>query len=153
MNIPKAIIAGVIAGGIGAFLWAGISYGTGYEIGWLAWGIGAVVGVAVLQGGGAEPSPLGGLVAVVITLVSICGGKYMAVEWTVSDFLSEDSELMASIGTDEHLTSLLADEVIEDRMANGKPVKWPAGSSLESADHQLPANLASDKVAGVARSR
>jgi hypothetical protein len=46
-NLGKAIIFGVIAGLAGAILWALISYYTGYQIGYMAIGIGALVGFTV----------------------------------------------------------------------------------------------------------
>jgi hypothetical protein len=47
-----AIVAGCVAAFIGAVVWAGISYTTGYRIGWMAVGIGFLVGFAVRFGRG-----------------------------------------------------------------------------------------------------
>jgi hypothetical protein len=51
-NLILAIVAGCAAAFIGAVVWAGISYATGYQIGWMAVGIGFLVGFAVRFGRG-----------------------------------------------------------------------------------------------------
>lgn len=50
-SIPVAIIAGLAASIVGALIWAVASYVTGYKIGWVAVGIGFLVGIAVRFGG------------------------------------------------------------------------------------------------------
>ncbi len=46
-NLPLALIGGVVAAFVGAGLWAGVTVATEYQIGWMAIGIGALVGVSV----------------------------------------------------------------------------------------------------------
>lgn len=46
-NIVLAVVGGIIAAAIGAAIWAGVTVATGYQIGWMAVGVGFVVGVAV----------------------------------------------------------------------------------------------------------
>ena len=50
-SLPQGIIFGVAAAVIGAFLWAGITVATGYQIGYMAVAIGFIVGYAVRIGG------------------------------------------------------------------------------------------------------
>lgn len=50
-NLPMGLLAGLVAAGVGAALWAGVTVLTGYQIGWMAVGIGAMVGVAVRTAG------------------------------------------------------------------------------------------------------
>jgi hypothetical protein len=50
-NLPMGIVAGLVASLIGAGVWAGITVGTGYQIGWIAVGVGFLVGIAVRQFG------------------------------------------------------------------------------------------------------
>ena len=38
------VLAGVLVGILAAVVWVVIVYTTGYEIGWVAWGVGAVIG-------------------------------------------------------------------------------------------------------------
>jgi hypothetical protein len=69
----KGIFAGIIAGIAGALVWAIVAYFTGFEIGWLAWGVGALVGAAVAWG--SEGTQTTGVVAVIITVIAIIAGK------------------------------------------------------------------------------
>ena len=46
-NIPLAILGGFISCLVGASLWAGITVYSGYQIGWMAVGVGFLVGVSV----------------------------------------------------------------------------------------------------------
>ena len=80
--------------GLGAAVVAGVCWGlivkwTGYEIGFAAWGIGLVVGTAVAfgaQGQRGMPFPA---VAVVLALVGILLGKYLAFVWIGQDTLGK----------------------------------------------------------------
>src|SRR2546421_9964443 len=46
-NLPMGFMAGLVAAAIGAGLWALISIITGFQIGWMAVGVGFLVGWAV----------------------------------------------------------------------------------------------------------
>lgn len=50
-NLGAGLVAGVIAAAAGAGLWAAITVMTGYQIGWMAIGVGFLVGWAVRQFG------------------------------------------------------------------------------------------------------
>lgn len=50
-NFNFAIIAGLIASIIGALIWAVVTVSTGYQIGFMALGVGALVGIAVRVAG------------------------------------------------------------------------------------------------------
>lgn len=45
--LAGAIIAGLVGALVGGGLWAGIVLVTNYEVGWVAWGVGALVGIAM----------------------------------------------------------------------------------------------------------
>jgi phosphate/sulfate permease len=88
------LVTGGIAGLLGAAIWASISYFFNYEIGWIAWGIGAMVGGGVVMGGGKGNGAA--LIACLITVLSICGGKIAGIHFAIqSSDLS--SEIEASI--------------------------------------------------------
>jgi len=53
-NIPLAIAAGAFAAIIGASIWAAITVATGFQIGWIAVGVGILVGFAVRIAGKGE---------------------------------------------------------------------------------------------------
>ena len=51
-NLPKAVLFGVLACIAGAVAWALISISTGYQMGYMAIGVGFLVGFAMRQGNG-----------------------------------------------------------------------------------------------------
>jgi len=88
MNLAKGMVAGLIAAIIGSLLWAAIAFYANFEIGYLAWGIGLGVGFAVAfasTGGG----PVAGVMAVVLTTLSILGGKYLSIQWSIADAIKK----------------------------------------------------------------
>ena len=50
-NLPMGFMAGLVAAAIGAGLWALVTIITGFQIGWMAVGVGFLVGWAVRVGG------------------------------------------------------------------------------------------------------
>ncbi len=65
-SLGLGIAAGAVAAAVGAALWATISYLTEYQIGWMAIGVGFLVGIAVRyfgKGTGAAFGVLGGALA------------------------------------------------------------------------------------------
>lgn len=79
-NLPAAVLAGVAAAAIGAIAWAAITVATGYQIGFMAIGVGLVVGYAVrVAGKGIDPiygvigAGLAALGCAVGNLLAVCG--------------------------------------------------------------------------------
>jgi len=104
MNLG-GIIAGAIAGIIGAVVWAAIAFYGDLEIGWIAWGIGAAIGFAmsaVSKSGG----PGAAAFAVLITVASLVGGKYLAVQMAVS-----------KVGEELGLPTDVSDELAGEKLA------------------------------------
>lgn len=134
----KDVVFGLIGGVVGAVVWAGVAYVSEYEIGWIAWGIGALVGYCVAVGNRdrLRSSTAAGVVAVVITALSIAGGKYAAVEL----LMPSDEELIAmftaSFEEEEYVISYMADEVADEFEAEGRPVAWPEGVGRANAATQ-----------------
>lgn len=148
MNLVKGLIAGLVAGLVGAGIWAGISYGTGYEIGWLAWGIGAIVGLAVAWASDAGPVP--GLLAVVISVLSIAAGKYAAVHFVfereLGDRESFVSERLPDVRSEELIISYVADEVVAEHQADGETIDWPNDVEVPEQESDYPPEIWSDAV-------
>lgn len=136
MGTPMGIAAGLLAGLIGAAAWAAIAFYANLEIGYLAWGIGGLVGFAVASGAGKTGPVLGGI-AVLITIASICGGKFAVVETEIQSSLTEvyaDFEQQLAEGfTDEVLVSFLADGIVTQEESAGKSIDWPKGVDLSEA--------------------
>ncbi len=77
-NLAFGIVGGAIAAAIGAALWAVISALTGYQIGWMAVGVGFLVGYAVrICGKGIDKSF--GVAGAVLSLLGCVTGNLLAV--------------------------------------------------------------------------
>jgi hypothetical protein len=82
-----AAIAGLGAALMGGIAWGLIVKWTDYEIAFAAWGIGFVVGTAVVFGAQGKRGTRFQLLAVALALVGILLGKYLAFVWVGQDAL------------------------------------------------------------------
>lgn len=125
MNLIGGIVAGAIAGILGAALWAAIAYYGNIEIGWIAWGIGALVGFAVTlgsKGGGVAPAAI----AVLITVVSLCGGKYLAVYSSVNQMDALGAFDAIEITGEDYVATVVGEEVVR-KIAAGEAIAFRNG--------------------------
>lgn len=76
-DMGLGIIGGSIGGLIGAVLWAAITYFSGYQIGWLAVGVGLLVGFGVRKLGKGIDKEFG-VVGGIIALISVVLGNFLA---------------------------------------------------------------------------
>ena len=78
-NSPATFIRGILcccaAGALGSLVWILIAAFTGYSIGWIAVGIGFLVGIA--SGFGDRSNPMAQISAVIISLLSVTAGMYL----------------------------------------------------------------------------
>lgn len=125
----RAVLGGLLGGVLGAALWALIALVTSYEIGWIAWAVGGLVGYGVALGNrGAPHSPVAsGVLAAAITLLAIPAGKYALVELSVPSDAELVSILMENTRNDEFVISYVADDVVDELEASGETVDWPPG--------------------------
>jgi hypothetical protein len=80
-----AILSGLAAAIVGGVVWGLIVKWTDYEIGFAAWGIGFLAGVAVLAATrGARGLPFQAI-AIVSALVGILIGKYLSFVWVLQE--------------------------------------------------------------------
>ncbi len=129
MRMLSWIVAGGIGGLIGAAIWAAIGYFANFEIGWIAWGIGFLVGIGVRMGAGSTTGPMLGVGAVVIAIASIGAGKF-AVAWLAVDaYIAE-----GGVGVDQEVViSYIADAVAMEFDEAGTEVAWPSGVNPNEA--------------------
>lgn len=141
----NAVVGGLIGGAVGALVWATVVYVTDYEIGWIAWGVGALVGYGVAAGNGdaARSSTAAGVLAVAISVLAILAGRYAAVQM----MMPSDEEILdmfaAELENDEYVVSYVADEVVAELEGAGRPVAWPDGvdPSTASTRAEYPADV------------
>jgi hypothetical protein len=79
-NLPLGAVAGFAAAIVGAAIWAAITAATEYQIGWMAIGVGFLVGFAVrLVGRGTEPAF--GIAGAVLALLGCALGNLLTITW------------------------------------------------------------------------
>jgi hypothetical protein len=72
----RGLLCGLAGGVVGAVVWCGATLMTGLEVGWVAWGVGLIVGSGVALGWAGTRSHGTAVLAVVIAAASIALGKY-----------------------------------------------------------------------------
>lgn len=77
-NLAGGLIAGLAAAAAGAALWAGVTVGTGYQIGWMAVGVGFLVGLTV-RAVGKGIDTVFGIAGGTLSLVGCAAGNLLAV--------------------------------------------------------------------------
>lgn len=134
LSFPKWVLAGSIGGAVGAAIWAAISYATNYEIGWIALGIGFVVGVCVrVSAGESEEGFAPGLTAAAVAILSVLAGKFAAYSMLVASIGGLDLPLEI---TPEDMIVRQADEIVKERQSRGQTVAFANGKNLETASTQ-----------------
>jgi hypothetical protein len=94
---PIAALAGLVAAVGGGVVWGLIVRWSGYEVGFVAWGIGFLVGTAVVLGARGSRGLPYQAVAVVLALLGILIGKYLGFAWALADALEEGGFLDAEV--------------------------------------------------------
>lgn len=94
-SLLPAVAAGLVAAVLGGVVWALIVQASNYEVGIVAWGIGFIVGTAVVLATRGGSGPRLQATAVVLALVGILLGKYLGYALAVQD---EAEKVGASIG-------------------------------------------------------
>jgi len=80
---PRAIVAGTVATLIGGGLWALVVIATKYELGWIAWGVGALVGLVMARATPAR-GPSIAMVGAAIAAVGLLMGKAVIATYTIN---------------------------------------------------------------------
>lgn len=99
------MIGGLAGAMIGAAIWAGIVIATGYEVGYVAWGIGLLVGLGVTMLGN-ERGQVIGISAGGQAVVGLIVAKLLIVEW------GAPSQIKAEIMANEELQWMLVYEQV-----------------------------------------
>jgi phosphate/sulfate permease len=107
---PKALLAAIAGAVVGAALWALIAVATNYEVGYVAWAVGGLVGGATAMAGGRGTTS--GMVCAGLAVAAILAGKVATVE--IAGF----SKLRENLAP--HVTEALYEEWKGDALASGK---------------------------------
>ncbi|MEL7473606.1 MAG: hypothetical protein AAGK04_09840 [Planctomycetota bacterium] len=125
-RIVKQFLAGLVAGLIGAAVWAAVVAMTGFEVGIIAWALGALVGFACAASGSHRGVGMG-VLASLIAIAAIGAGK-LGGAWFVADQVVQD---LSGPIDDEFLVSYIADETLADYEAAGYELDYPPGADLD----------------------
>ena len=79
--LMRSAIAGGIAAFIGGLLWYGIDVGLDLQSGWIAWGIGALVGFAISIANRGSGTELSGYLAAGLAVLGIFWGKSLTIDY------------------------------------------------------------------------
>lgn len=130
----KGIIGGLIGGAIGAAIWAAIAYYAHVQLGFVAIGVGALVGCGTFMFAGDEVSPVTGAAAALIALASIAAGKYMAIHAVISNVKVAAQK---TIEVDDNTALVhISTQVAEEWEKAGKKLAWPKDSNAEEASEE-----------------
>jgi hypothetical protein len=132
----KGMIGAVVGGAVGAAAWATIVYVTGYEIRYLAVGIGALVGYCSRKFGGGRDYHLG-LFATVCALLAIFVGQWFAANAFIKKFASEfaEAQYQVRMETDKEAAGLKSDAAIKEFLAarDSSPFKAVSAGTVSAA--------------------
>jgi hypothetical protein len=81
------VVGACVGALVGALVWGLITKFTGYEVSWVAWGVGLAVGFGAATLGGR--GPVMGVVCGALAVVAIFGGKVLANHWWMDSFLED----------------------------------------------------------------
>ncbi|QQE12373.1 zinc ribbon domain-containing protein [Planctomycetota bacterium] len=98
-SLAIALVVGGIIAVIGGSIWAGITIVTNYEIGYVAWGIGLLVGLAVATAAGTQSFAVGTYAAGLAAL-GLLIGKLMIFQWGATGELMQmyqDNEVAQTV--------------------------------------------------------
>jgi hypothetical protein len=90
--LVPAVLAGVVAAILGAVVWGLIVKWTDYEVGFVAWGIGFLVGIAVVAATRGARGLVFQFVAVACALLGILLGKYLSFAWVLQEVAEQETQ-------------------------------------------------------------
>ncbi|GAB5496727.1 MAG: hypothetical protein Phyf2KO_18070 [Phycisphaerales bacterium] len=136
-----ALIGASIGGAIGAVGWAVVMVITGYEIGYIAVGVGFLCGLGAAIGAQSRAGLVSGLMAVGAAIVAIAVGKIVGVGVAISndvgDLVAQAEAHMANpdmpwMSESDAILEMVNDESLRQER-RGERLSWPIGQSWDTA--------------------
>lgn len=130
MSMIKGIACSVGGGMVGAAIWAGAAFATGYEFGILAWVVGGLAGLGMYFGAGSSRTRLTGVAAAAIALVAVLGGKFIAVSLYIDHMIAKEG---AAVIDDEVAQQHMRSEIYDQMVVEQVDLTWPDGMDAGDA--------------------
>jgi hypothetical protein len=146
---------GAIGGGTaGAFLWGAIAHLTGLDVGYIAWGLGLLVGVVSKLCGGKGKQQ--GMACAMVSIAAILGGKGLATATSLQKALKEqlpafyqerirDAQAYRADATDTEVAKFMLEHAFSDRKEveditpqEVEEFRQTSGSMLETFAQKIP---------------
>ena len=105
-NMILGLIAGTVAALIGAGIWMGVELATGLTIGYVALGVGALVGLTIRAAGNGS-SPVFGIMGAILTLAGCVLGEVMATIQTMTTAQSDFYTIATTIDYSQLISGIL----------------------------------------------
>ena len=115
-NLFLGILAGIVAAAVGAVIWMLVAVGAGMHIGYVALGVGALVGFAIRYAGHGQ-SIFFGIAGAVLTLIGCLGGEVLTVIQLSTNVERDFYQSMMSIDFNQLIANIF------DRM-NEQPIMY-----------------------------
>lgn len=131
-TVGLAMAAGAVAAVVCGLVWGGIAVLTGYEFGYLAWGVGVLTGVVMTLVAPEKTTSLG-MAAAGFAVLGIVIGKLLLFQW---GFVGEVIEKMAA--EDTFIEALVTSDLIESEQVDPEYVTWYQESD---EDEKVPQKL------------
>lgn len=129
MLLLRAVVGGVVGGLVGGAVWAALVYLTDYEIGYVAWGVGLLVGLGVRLGADDLEGFVPGVLAASLAILAVCGGKYAVASIRAGEVTAKISTMV----TEDGLRAADAAAEMARRPA-GAPAAWRNGKTADTAE-------------------
>jgi hypothetical protein len=136
MGMLRPILGGIIGGVVGVFIWVEVGYFTHLEVGWIAWGVGFLVGVGVRYAaymGEQEASTALGFMSAGMAICCILIAKFLVFTLLIKDISSSFDNIAFNVNYDESAIAELANEIVTQKNKQGTEIKWPEGMTAEDA--------------------
>jgi hypothetical protein len=105
-NVPLGAVAGLVAGIIGAGVWMAVAVGLNLHVGYVALGVGALVGLAIRVAGNGR-SAIFGLMGAIYTLLGCVGGEYLARVQALTSAQHDFYSILTSVDAVQMVTGIL----------------------------------------------
>jgi len=143
-GIALALLGGLAGALVGGAVWAGVVVGTGYEVGWVAWGVGVLTGLGTVAVG-REQSDSVGILAAVLALGGLLFAKTLMMcgdHSAVTDEIAKDPLMSMSAVANDMMTDGRTDPQLVLRLNAAPPDQRLPDDLQAEYDAALDAHLA-----------